>query len=68
MALAEVICGSCGAINRASADTCWRCLEAIEEPTPAASATPHLPRPRSRTATASRRSWPAADRAAHRGA
>jgi hypothetical protein len=35
MATAEVICGSCGAINRASADTCWRCLEAIETPAPA---------------------------------
>jgi hypothetical protein len=51
MALAEVICGSCGAINRASAETCWRCLEPIEEPEPApapAAAPVPLPAPRSR--------------------
>jgi hypothetical protein len=71
MALTEVICGSCGAINRASADTCWRCLEPIVEPAAAparTAAAPHLARPRSRTRTAPRRSWPAVDGAAHRGA
>lgn len=62
MALAEVICGSCGAINRASADACWRCLEILEEPTPAA-ATPAAPAPRVHRVT--RRAWPSAERAEH---
>ena len=26
MSMHEVICPTCGAINHAEADTCWRCL------------------------------------------
>ena len=27
----EVICGTCGAINQAGAEICWRCLASIRE-------------------------------------
>jgi len=30
MAVHEVICGTCGAINRDAVEPCWRCLEALE--------------------------------------
>jgi hypothetical protein len=29
MAMQEVVCADCGAINRAVADACWRCLELL---------------------------------------
>ena len=28
----ELVCGNCGAINRASAGPCWRCFEPLERP------------------------------------
>jgi hypothetical protein len=36
MSMREVICPTCGAINHADADTCWRCLAEVR---PAAKAT-----------------------------
>ena len=41
MQVRELVCGNCGAINRASAGPCWRCREQLERP-PAAS---HAPPP-----------------------
>jgi ribosomal protein L40E len=32
MEVRELVCGNCGAINRASAGPCWRCLEPLERP------------------------------------
>jgi acetone carboxylase gamma subunit len=29
MSMHEVICPSCGAINHAEVDTCWRCLAQV---------------------------------------
>jgi hypothetical protein len=29
MSMHEVICPTCGAINQADADDCWRCLAAL---------------------------------------
>jgi hypothetical protein len=29
MSMHEVICSTCGAINQAGADICWRCLASI---------------------------------------
>lgn len=31
MAVQEVVCAGCGAINRVSAETCWRCLETVDD-------------------------------------
>jgi predicted amidophosphoribosyltransferase len=39
MAMQEVICPSCGAINQMIADACWRCLESLADH-PAAAADP----------------------------
>jgi len=33
----ELICATCGAINQADAEICWRCLASVHEP-PAAAA------------------------------
>jgi acetone carboxylase gamma subunit len=43
MSMHEVICPTCGAINHAEADTCWRCLAQVYpaaqgSPTPSAHA------------------------------
>jgi ribosomal protein L40E len=48
MAMQEVICPSCGAINQMIADACWRCLESLADRPAAASA----PEPQTRSATA----------------
>jgi hypothetical protein len=37
MSMHEVICATCGAINQADAEICWRCLASVHE-TPAAAA------------------------------
>jgi hypothetical protein len=34
MAVQERVCAHCGAINRVSADACWRCLESLPDPSP----------------------------------
>jgi hypothetical protein len=34
MAMLEVVCADCGAINRMSADACWRCLEMLATAAP----------------------------------
>lgn len=44
MSMHEVICPTCGAINHAEADTCWRCLAQVHpaaqsSPTPSAQTT-----------------------------
>jgi hypothetical protein len=36
MSMHEVICSTCGAINQADAEICWRCLATIREVTAAA--------------------------------
>ena len=46
MSMHEVICPTCGAINHAEADTCWRCLAQVH---PAA---PGSPTPSAQTASA----------------
>jgi hypothetical protein len=38
MSMHEVICPTCGAINQAEADDCWRCLAALHTGSVAASA------------------------------
>jgi hypothetical protein len=39
MSMHEVICATCGAINQADAEICWRCLAALRKaPAPAAAA------------------------------
>jgi hypothetical protein len=38
MSMHEVICATCGAINQADAETCWRCLAAVHEAPAAAAA------------------------------
>ena len=40
----ERVCPGCGAINRLSAESCWRCLAALPEPQdqPAAAAESHV--------------------------
>jgi len=46
MAMEEVICPSCGAINQVIADACWRCLEPIADRPAAADTEPQTqPRP-----------------------
>jgi len=46
MAMQEVICPSCGAINQMIADACWRCLEPIADRPAAGSPEPRVqPRP-----------------------
>jgi predicted amidophosphoribosyltransferase len=46
MAIQEVICPSCGAINQMIADACWRCLEALAPaPTTASAQEPQTRRP-----------------------
>jgi hypothetical protein len=66
MAVAEVICGSCGAINRAGVDTCWRCLDAIDDAEPSATEGAPVRAPLAMRAarTATRRAWPSAGRTA----
>jgi ribosomal protein L40E len=49
MAMQEVVCVDCGAINQVIADVCWRCLESLSDRS-AASAEPEpqaQPRPAS---------------------
>lgn len=53
MAMQEVVCTGCGAINQLVARACWRCLESLSDP--AATGTvaeplPPLPDPRPATA------------------
>ena len=31
MAMQEVVCADCGAINRLAAHACWRCLEPLSD-------------------------------------
>ena len=40
MHVRELVCGNCGAINRASAGPCWRCRAQLERPTAASHALP----------------------------
>ncbi len=35
MSMHEVICPTCGAINHAASDTCWRCLAEVHLDAPA---------------------------------
>jgi predicted amidophosphoribosyltransferase len=51
MAMQEVVCAHCGAINRSIAYVCWRCLEPLSE-RPAASVHTAEPVPEPRPATA----------------
>jgi len=45
MAMQEVVCVDCGAINQVIADVCWRCLEPLSR-RPAAGPEPQVePRP-----------------------
>jgi ribosomal protein L40E len=45
MAMQEVVCVDCGAINQVIADVCWRCLESLSN-RPAAGPEPQVePRP-----------------------
>lgn len=39
MAMQEVVCAGCGAINQVIAVACWRCLESLSD-RPAATAEP----------------------------
>jgi predicted amidophosphoribosyltransferase len=50
MAMQEVICPSCGAINQVIADACWRCLESLSDRS--AAAVEPVPQPQPRPATA----------------
>jgi predicted amidophosphoribosyltransferase len=50
MAMQEVVCPGCGAINQLIADACWRCLEPLAD-RPAAAADPE-PQAHPRTALA----------------
>jgi hypothetical protein len=56
MAMQEVVCADCGAINRSVAHACWRCLEPLSEGStdhPArteADIAPEPPEPRTATA------------------
>jgi hypothetical protein len=38
MSMHEVICATCGAINQAEAEICWRCLASLREVPAAADA------------------------------
>ena len=38
MRVRELVCGNCGAINRAFAGPCWRCREPLERPAAASQA------------------------------
>ncbi len=51
MAMQEVVCPDCGAINRLVAHACWRCLEPLSD-RPAATAEAAEPQPHANTATA----------------
>jgi ribosomal protein L40E len=45
MAMQEIVCADCGAINQVIADVCWRCLESLSN-RPAAGLEPQVqPRP-----------------------
>ncbi|MEO8424704.1 MAG: hypothetical protein ABI595_12450 [Actinomycetota bacterium] len=51
MAMQEVVCADCGAINQAVAHACWRCLEPLTDRA-AATAEVAEPQPEPRPATA----------------
>ena len=51
MAMQEIVCPSCGAINQVIADACWRCLESLAD-RPAAAAADPAPQAHPRPATA----------------
>jgi predicted amidophosphoribosyltransferase len=51
MAMQEVVCADCGAINRLVAHACWRCLEPLSG-RPGGTAETAEPLPDPRTATA----------------
>jgi predicted amidophosphoribosyltransferase len=51
MAMQEVVCDGCGAINRSIAHACWRCLEPLTDRAVAtAEAIEPMPDPHSTTA------------------
>lgn len=51
MAMQEVVCADCGAINQWVAHTCWRCLEPLSDrPAGTAEIAEHLPDPHPATA------------------
>jgi hypothetical protein len=52
MAMQECVCTGCGAINQVSAESCWRCLDALLDDRPAypAPASPTEPTPQRVTA------------------
>jgi predicted amidophosphoribosyltransferase len=54
MAMQEVVCADCGAINQWVAHSCWRCLEPLSDRSVAAVAgvAEPEPKPEPRTATA----------------
>lgn len=52
----EVICPTCGAINHADSDTCWRCLAAVPATRPAAASAGREHQPSSSHETRSTRS------------
>ncbi len=53
MGLPERVCQGCGAINRVSAEDCWRCLEPLAESTrePVSSPAPSVGATSPQTAT-----------------
>jgi predicted amidophosphoribosyltransferase len=51
MAMQEVVCADCGAINRLVAHACWRCLEPLADRS-AAAVEAEEPQPEPRSATA----------------
>ena len=50
MAMQEVVCADCGAINQWVAHSCWRCLEPLSDRSVAADPIPE-PLPGQQTAT-----------------
>jgi predicted amidophosphoribosyltransferase len=50
MAMQEVVCADCGAINQWVAHSCWRCLEPLSDRSAAAAPVPE-PLPDQHTAT-----------------
>jgi hypothetical protein len=47
MAVQEIVCADCGAINQVVAHVCWRCLEPLaDRPTGTTQAVEPLPEPR----------------------
>lgn len=50
MAMQEVVCTGCGAINQLVARACWRCLESLSDPAGAAEVAESRPDPHPATA------------------